>query len=311
MKDIETMKCISENSKYVFIDTTKIDIFLNGIKDCEYHYWFNKEDFNLIEEEIILFCFICESMNFCFWKNRNWKVLYNGREYIGSETLFHIILKEIEKNDNFLNIEFLKKLKYSKFKEIMTSNNEKPDLLKRRFKLLKKTVNVIGKKGSRFYKELFSLNSDEGVLNYIVKNFKHFDDKSKFKGRTIHFNKKAILLTNDLFRLSETIKNNIKSINNLTGGADYAIPKVLYELGIFRYDDKLLKTIKNGKMIRHNSRMEIEIRANTLYVLEIMHDILESMDVNIATIELDNIIWNRRKKENNKNLLHHTKTIYY
>ena len=91
MKDIETIKFISENSKYVFIDTTKIDVFVNEIKGYEYHYWFNKEDFNLTEEKFIIFSFICESMNFCFWKNRNWKVLYKGREYIGTDLKYNIL----------------------------------------------------------------------------------------------------------------------------------------------------------------------------------------------------------------------------
>ena len=42
-----------------------------------------------------------------------------------------------------------------------------------------------------------------------------------------------------------------------------------------------------------------------------MKDTLTSMNINIATIELDNILWNTRKNTNNKIPSHHTKTIYY
>lgn len=62
-------------------------------------------------------------------------------------------------------------------------------------------------------------------------------------------------------------------------------------------------------MIYHNSRMEIEIRANTLYVLELMKKKLQQNNICIETIELDNIIWSTRK--NCKTHSHHTKTIYY
>ena len=52
MKNLEALKYVSENSNYVFID---------------------KEKINLTEEEAIIFAFICESINFCFWGNRKWK----------------------------------------------------------------------------------------------------------------------------------------------------------------------------------------------------------------------------------------------
>ena len=161
----------------------------------------------------------------------------------------------------------------------------------------------------RFFDELFSMKTDNDILEYIVKNFKYFDDKSKFKGKVIHFNKRAILLTNDLFRISDTIRNNIKTIKNLTGGADYAIPKILQEKGILIYSEKLMKKIQNKRIIRHNSQMEVEIRANTLYSLEIMRNVLMQHNINIETIELDNIIWNTRNKTDLPS--HHTKTIYY
>ncbi len=72
MKDIETIKFINENSKYVSIDKAKIDKFIKNVKDWKYQYWLDKKEFNLSEEKFIIFAFLCESMNFCFWKNRNW-----------------------------------------------------------------------------------------------------------------------------------------------------------------------------------------------------------------------------------------------
>ena len=64
-------------------------------------------------------------------------------------------------------------------------------------------------------------------------------------------------------------------------------------------------------MIRHNSQMEIEIRANTLYVLELIKEQLQKRHINVNSVELDNIIWNTRNNKNNKRPYHHTKTIYY
>ena len=111
--------------------------------------------------------------------------------------------------------------------------------------------------------------------------------------------------------LSKTIKNNIQSIDSLTGGADYALPRLFEEYGILKYNKKLLDKILKGKSIKHNSRMEVEIRANTLYVLELMKQKLKEHYININSIELDNIIWNTRNKQIYKKPPHHTITIYY
>lgn len=270
MDELEILEYVNKNSKYVSVNKEKIIPFLNSIENVKYHYWLDREKIGFSEKEFIIFAFICETMNFCFWGNRNWKVYYAGKEYIGSEALFYAILKEIKLNNVFLEIDSLKNVSKSYFKKILSSKGELPILMSKRFKLFKETVRIIEKKKNKFFDEIFSIKTDKELLEYIISNFKHFDDKSKFKGKVIHFNKKATLLVNDLFHGSETIRKNIKTVKNLSAGADYAIPKILKDKNILVYDKKLLNIINKKKMIYHNSRMEIEIRANTLYVLELM-----------------------------------------
>ncbi len=311
MKNIKTLEYVNKNSKYVSINAENIHVFLNSINSYEYHYWLSTVDLDLTEEEIIIFAFVCESMNFCFWGNRDWTVTYKDKQYNGSEALFYTIIKIVEDDKNFLNLENLLKLKKSEFRRRLKANNKFPPLLSKRYKLLKKTAKVIKRKKGKLFSELFSLKSDEELLNYIVNNFKHFNDKSQYKKNSIFFNKRAILLVNDLFNLSSIIKQNIGNIDSMSGGADYAIPQILEEFGIFVYNDKLKKIIAASRNIRHNCHMEVEIRANTLYVLELMREILNSRGIKINSIELDNIIWKMRKQVNGNLPVHHTKTIFY
>lgn len=311
MKDIETLKYINNNSRYVSINFEKLNLFLSNIKNWDYRYWLSDNDLNLSEKEYIIFAFICESMNFCFWGNKEWVVNYKGNEYRGAQALFYSVMNEISSNKLFLDINYLLNLSMADLEKIFSSNNQVPPLLSERFKLLKETINVIANKKEAFFTELFSIASDEELLKYIVTNFRHFDDKSVLDGRTIHFNKRAILLTNDLFNLSEHIRNNIKNLNNLTGGADYAIPRLLHECGILKYSDDLLNMIKTRKIIEHDSRMEIEIRSNTLFVFELMIDLLQKLGVHINSIQIDNIIWGFKIESKEKLPVHQTKTIYY
>ena len=311
MELLDTLKYINENSKYVSIDKDNMNRYLDTINTWDYHYWLKNETVTLTEQELIIFAFLCESMNFCFWKNRNWKIKFNHNYYGGSEALFYAILKEVKLNPKFLDINYLYNMRKKDFKKIMEYNGQLPPMFDKRFKLLKETIKIIYYKKDLFFTELFSIKTVQELLNYIVMNFKHFDDKSKFKRKTIHFNKRATLLINDLFHLSKTIKNNIQSIDSLTGGADYALPRLFEEYGILKYNKKLLDKILKGKSIKHNSRMEVEIRANTLYVLELMKQKLKEHYININSIELDNIIWNTRNKQIYKKPPHHTITIYY
>lgn len=312
MNSFETLKFVSDNSKYVDIRPEKISSFLFSIDDFKYHYWLDDINTRMTEKELIIFSFICESMNYCFWGSRLWKTEYNNKEYVGSETLFYLILKKVSKEKGFLDIKNLKNLNKSQFKKIMYSNGQYPDLLNTRYKTFKETVKFIYEKGDLFFEELFAIKTDVDLLNYIVKNISHFNDYANFKGKTIHFNKRAILLVNDLFRLSKTIRKNIKNINHLTGGADYAIPRIFRDAGIFVYNKKLANKIDSKKKLRHNSRMEIEIRANTLYVIEIIKKFLkEKRKINLNSVEIDNIIWKMRNVYNKKTEVHHTVSIFY
>lgn len=148
-------------------------------------------------------------------------------------------------------------------------------------------------------------------MDYITSNFKSFNDKSIYKDKTIHFNKRATLLTNDLYYLSETVRNNIGNVNNLSGCADYGIPRTFRDYGILIYNEKLSKMVDNEEEIPHDSDMEIEIRANMLYIIELIKEKLINKNIIVNSVELDNLIWWMGKKITRKSPSHHTITIFY
>lgn len=265
MKKIEILEYINTNSDYVTINKNKIEKFIKKIENKKYNYWLNTTNFSFSEYDAIIFVILCESINFCFWKNKNWNVTFHGNQYNGSEAIFYSLLKKYELNKDFIKIENLASITKKDFEKIFKENNTIPPLLKTKYKTFKQSVKIIYSKKNQLFDELFACKSDEELLNYIVSTFSHFNDISSFKGVKIAFNKRATLLVNDLYRVSNTIRNNIKNINNLTGGADYALPMIFFNYGIFEYNRKLKNKIVKEKHIKHNSQMEIEIRANTLY----------------------------------------------
>ena len=308
MKNV--LEYINKNSDYVSVDFNKIENFVQSISNWNYNYWMSDLKEYLDEKKCIIFAFICESINFCFWGNEN-NNDNNYENYIGSEELFNNLKRNIKNDTSILELNRLMNITEDEFINIIGIEFKDSPLLQVRYKLLKDTISIIYNKNENFYKELFSLKSDIELLNYITQNFWHFDDMSKYKNQIIRFNKRATLLVNDLYQLSDTIKNNIKSLDNLTGCADYAVPRLLCEYGILNYNEELSKIIFSNSLIEHNSDMEIEIRANTLYALELIKDALKEKNIYLNSVEIDNIIWNMRTDKEHSMPVHKTITIYY
>ena len=98
----------------------------------------------------------------------------------------------------------------------------------------------------------------------------------------------------------------------MIGCADYKIPQVLRHLGILEYSNSLAAIIDNKKELKHDSEMEIEIRANMLYTIELIKEKLHQKGINMNSLEIDNALWLLSKNKEYKEKPHHlTKTIYY
>ena len=304
----EEFKYVVDNSKYVSIDKKKVNKFIKDLGEINYTHWSTELDLDLNEKEWILLAFIIESMNFCFWKKPKWKYTYKDEVLSGSNAEFRAIIYQVETNKDFLDINYLKKISRKDFDKFFVGEGVLPHL-DERYKSFKEVVDYFDKHDT--YKELFNIKTDLELLKYITTNFTSFDDKSLYKGKTIHFNKRATLLVNDLYYLSKTIKKNIKNVNNLSGCADYGIPRTFRDYGILVYNEELANMIDEEKEIKHNSDMEIEIRGNMLYVIEIIKEELFKKGITVNSVELDNLIWWMGKKIDRKTQAHHTVTIYY
>lgn len=302
-------KYVVDNSEYVTIDKKKITKFVTDLGEINYAHWSTELDLDLNEKEWILLACIIESMNFCFWKKPKWKIEYHNDLVSGSNAIFYSIIKQVEKDKNFLNIDNLDKIHEKEFYDILKPVEGECPLIDERYKNFREVVDYF--KNNDVYKELFSIKKDTDLLKYITEKFSSFDDKSTYKGKTIHFNKRATLLTNDLFYLSSTIRKNVGNVNNLSGCADYGIPRTFRDYGLLIYNKELADIVDSEEEVPRDSNMEIEIRGNMLYIIELVKEKLKKKGIIVNSVELDNLIWLLGKKIEHKTPTHHTVTIYY
>ena len=101
-------------------------------------------------------------------------------------------------------------------------------------------------------------------------------------------------------------------MDRLTAFADYKLPQVLRHLWILRYVPELAHKIDQGILIEAGSPEEVEIRANTICVVDLIRQELEKMGKGLKAFKIDWILWNLGQDEAFKEKPYHrTVTIFY
>ena len=310
---LNSIQFVVNNSSHVTIKEENIKNVVNLLKESKKEPWLNSDylDLEKYSQDQILICMIlCESLNFCYWDSDiKWKIEYKGEWYSGSFGLYYAISKAIQNGYDLLNIEYLENITIEQLDEIFKGTTSIP-LLKERYDIIKQLAGEL--KNIKDISSSLDSDGDIELLNKIIINFNNFKDISIYKGQKVYFFKRAILLVGDLILNVASIKAKVINDNNMPGCADYKIPQVLRHLGILEYSNELADLIDSKQTIEHDSEMEVEIRANMLYAIELIKNRLYQKGINMSSVQIDNALWLLSKNREFKDKPHLlTKTIYY
>lgn len=106
-------------------------------------------------------------------------------------------------------------------------------------------------------------------------------------------------------------------IDKLTMFADYRVPQILNTMGCLYYNPSLVTAIHNCEMIKSGSIREIELRACSIWCLELIRrQILRSHpDARINSVLLDFFLYDTMKEleaKGEQTVKHHrTRSIWY
>ncbi len=115
-------------------------------------------------------------------------------------------------------------------------------------------------------------------------------------------------LRNECSFIFKDTGKQIKNLQHLTAFADYKLPQILRMFGVLEYVDELAEKVDNIIEISYNSREEIEIRAATIWAVELLRQKVQKL----TAMEIDNALWliSREIKDEAKPY-HRTRTIFY
>ena len=316
---LETTRHVNERSQQVTIDKQALDSFSrklieDGIEIPPWNY-----DYHFFDggQETVAYLLILDSINFCFWPKpgaNKWEVQYKSETLSGYYALAASLKKAIDSGVPITRAHYLAELPLDTLRQILGGKGE--------LQLMEARAHILNELGAFLIKEYngeayrlveAAENSTLNLVGLLVENLPYFRDVSEYYGTKIYFYKRAQIFAADLYgAFAGKAWGYFKDIDNLTAFADYKLPQVLRHVGILQYSPSMEHKMDNNIFLEAGSPEEIEIRANTIWAVELIRQELTQMGKKLRAFEIDWILWNLGQQSQFKaKPYHRTVTIYY
>jgi hypothetical protein len=287
------------------------------VQDIHVPAWDNLYHFRGSAEETVTYLLVLDSLNFCFWPAPGemlWEIQYRSENLSGYFGLAAAVKRAVESGIPLMRADYLAQLSLNRLKEILGGEGELP-LLGHRLEILKNVGQVLIEAYDGRALNLVGAadGSAVGLARLLAEKFPSFRDVAEYRGVNVFFYKRGQILASDLHGAFEgKAWGHFEDMDELTAFADYKLPQVLRHLGIFVYADSLAQKIDQGIYLEAGSAEEVEIRANTIWAVELMRREAEKMGGRLKAFEIDWILWNLGQDPAFKvKPYHRTRTVFY
>jgi hypothetical protein len=279
--------------------------------------WNRKYHFFGTEEDTVSYLLVLDSLNFCFWPlpgKAKWEISYGSEKISGYYALAAALKTALESGSPLTKADYLSHLSLEELKTILGGRGEL-QLLERRLKILREVGKVLA---GEFRSKALNLVEGAGpsavkVAKLLAEAFSSFQDVATYGGQKIFFYKRAQIFAGDLYGAFEGGgPGAFRDMEALTAFADYKLPQVLRHVGILDYEPSLAKKVDQGVLLEAGSIEEVEIRANTIWAVELIRQELEGLGRSLMACEIDWLLWNMGQDRAFKEKPYHkTVTIFY
>ena len=136
-----------------------------------------------------------------------------------------------------------------------------------------------------------------------------FHDFADYRDESVPILKRAQITAADLNLAGVA---DFKDIDQLTIFADNRVPHVLRCDGILSYSQTLADKIDHLVPLVPGSPEEVELRAASIHVAELMKAAIKKQGRNVTSVNIDHILWHRgAEPEIKQRPTHRTKTVWY
>jgi hypothetical protein len=267
-----------------------------------------------IDEQTAMYTFVLDSLNFCFWGEPRWKVTYNGLLLDGYWALAASLRRAVEEGRPILDAAYLATIGEADLASILRGSAPIP-LFAERLANLQELGRVLVERYHGQCAEIIRAAGGDAValVRRVASDLSSFNDVATYQERDVLIYKRAQILVGDLAgSLEGKGLGAFRNLHELTAFADYKLPQILRRFGVLAYDPALAARVDARDLITAGSGEEVEIRAATLWVVELLRRALAEQGRDYAAYQLDWWLW-----ETSQHLppdawpYHRTRTIFY
>lgn len=264
---------------------------------------------------------VLDALNFSFWTAPGaprWQLRYRGETLDGYWALAAALKRAIEEEGCPLwDPEFLRELSEEDAEAIFHpegASSGRIPLFAARIANLREVGRVLCQQyGGWFGEALGRAGYSAPVLARLVAtDFPSFDDTADYAGHEVRFYKRAQILAADLYGVfGGRGWGQLGELDRLTAFADYKLPQLLRAEGVLVYAPKLAARVDAREPLAAGSPEEIEIRAATVWGVELLRRALVERGVVARPFELDWYLWTLAQERDDLAPYHRARTAYY
>jgi hypothetical protein len=316
---LATAKNVAEKSRHVRIDPRAIRQFSQEVArggfapptwDAEHH-------FHGTDEETIFYLLVLDTVNFCFWPppgEKKWEISREGRIYSGYYGMAVALKKALESKIPLTDASFLSSLALKQLGDMFAGTGVL-QLVGERLRNLEELGRVLLEQYNGRASELVAGAEGSAIrlVERLARDFSSFRDQTTYQGQEVFFYKRAQLFASDLHgALGGKGLGSFSDMKDLTAFADYKLPQVLRHLGVFIYSPELAEKVDRMIQLDPGSAEEVEIRACTVWAVELIRQEMNCLGKEICATEIDGLLWNLGQNDRFRaRPYHRTVTTFY
>ena len=268
-------------------------------------------------EVTVSYLLVLDSLNFCFWPppgKARWEVQHKSELLSGYYAMAASLKKAVRSGIAITDADYLARLPLGELKQVLGDRGAL-QLLDYRVRILNELGQVLLKDYEGKSHKLVDAAGGSAIrlVRLLAEKLSSFADIAEYQGYTVFFYKRAQIFAADLYGAFNGKKwGQFTDIDKLTTFADYKLPQVLRHLGILCYTQSLAQKVDQQVLLKAGSQQEVEIRANTIWTVELIRKELERNGKSLRAFEIDWILWNLGQRAEFKvRPYHRTVTVFY
>lgn len=265
---------------------------------------------------------VLDTLNFCFWSipgsgKPRWRVHYNGQTYDGYWALAVALRRAVERGIPLADADYLAEVDEGDIAVILAGEPgcEQIPLPRARLDHLRETGQILRTRWNGTFLNPIRTASGSApeLVRLVVESLPSFNDVATYHGRQVRLYKRAQILVADLYgAFGGRGPGAFHDMETLTAFADYKVPQVLRRFGILEYEPELARAIQGYELLDPGSEPEVEIRAATIWGVELIRQELAARGRNVPAYEIDWMLWDAGQNlPARTEPYHRTLTVYY